>query len=71
MTTPKFALTQDVPIHKCLNIENTSGLERHAMKLLLLGFSFKAVNQSGKIIGVFVNGNMSKNVSKSPNIYPE
>lgn len=54
-----------MPIHKCLKIEDTSGMERYTMRMLPLGFSFKAVNTSGKIIGVFVNGNMSKDVRKT------
>lgn len=65
MKSAIVTVMQDVPAHKCLKIEDTSDLERHALGLLPLGFSFKAVNStSGKIIGVFLNGNMSKNVSK-------
>lgn len=34
------------------------------MRLLKLGVSFKALSASGKILGVYINGKMSKNVNK-------
>lgn len=57
-----FPWKQDAPLNICLQMTDCSAEEQYAMRLLKLGISFKALNASGKILGVFINGKMSKNV---------
>ncbi|XP_034108603.1 arylalkylamine N-acetyltransferase 1 isoform X1 [Drosophila albomicans] len=47
---------KDEPLNTFLNLGECSDLEKYSMKSLSDNCSYKAVNKSGDIIGVFING---------------
>lgn len=58
-----FLFQQDEPMNTYLNLGECKELEEFSVKCLPDKCSFKAINSSGEIVGVFLNGIVEKPVS--------
>lgn len=59
----RFLSLQDEPLNCCVQLGECQDLEDYCTDCITDGCSFKAVNDEGKIVGVFLSGVIKKPVN--------